>query len=49
MQLAFFFEINFFLLFFNKKMKLAKRVVDFIADYMQNIRDYRVYPAVQPG
>ncbi|KAK4337202.1 hypothetical protein RND71_043301 [Anisodus tanguticus] len=27
----------------------AKDVVDFIADYMQNIRDYRVFPAVQPG
>lgn len=27
----------------------AKEVVDFIADYMQNIRDFRVFPDVRPG
>ncbi|KAM3955405.1 histidine decarboxylase [Aphomia sociella] len=27
----------------------AKEMVDFIADYLENIRDHRVYPSVQPG
>ena len=29
--------------------RIAKDVVDFIADYMQNIRQYRVFPDVRPG
>lgn len=24
-------------------------MVDYIADYLENIRDWRVYPGVQPG
>nr|XP_026483642.1 histidine decarboxylase isoform X1 [Vanessa tameamea] len=27
----------------------AKEMVDYIADYLENIRDHRVYPGVQPG
>ncbi|XP_050669178.1 histidine decarboxylase [Leptidea sinapis] len=27
----------------------AKELVDFIADYLENIRDFQVYPSVQPG
>ncbi|CAH0716953.1 unnamed protein product, partial [Brenthis ino] len=27
----------------------AKELVDFMADYLENIRDHRVYPGVQPG
>ncbi|XP_063898060.1 histidine decarboxylase isoform X2 [Helicoverpa armigera] len=27
----------------------AKEMVDYIADYLENIRDRRVYPSVQPG
>ncbi|KAL4720659.1 hypothetical protein ACJJTC_018254 [Scirpophaga incertulas] len=27
----------------------AKEMVDYIADYLENIRDRRVYPGVQPG
>ncbi|XP_045782792.1 aromatic-L-amino-acid decarboxylase isoform X3 [Maniola jurtina] len=27
----------------------AKELVDYIADYLENIRDHRVYPGVQPG
>ncbi|CAH2238017.1 jg10340 [Pararge aegeria aegeria] len=27
----------------------AKEMVDYIADYLENIRDHRVYPSVQPG
>ncbi|KAJ2938187.1 hypothetical protein O0L34_g18526 [Tuta absoluta] len=27
----------------------AKEMVDFMADYLENIRDRRVYPSVQPG
>ncbi|VVC94986.1 unnamed protein product, partial [Leptidea sinapis] len=26
-----------------------KELVDFIADYLENIRDFQVYPSVQPG
>lgn len=28
---------------------LGKEVVDYIADYLENIRDRRVYPDVKPG
>ncbi|XP_045457542.1 histidine decarboxylase-like [Melitaea cinxia] len=27
----------------------AKELVDYMADYLENIRDHRVYPGVQPG
>ncbi|XP_052742815.1 histidine decarboxylase isoform X2 [Bicyclus anynana] len=27
----------------------AKELVDYIADYLENVRDHRVYPGVQPG
>ncbi|KAF9804013.1 hypothetical protein SFRURICE_019209 [Spodoptera frugiperda] len=29
--------------------QLPKEMVDYIADYLENIRDRRVYPSVQPG
>jgi len=28
---------------------LGKEMVDYIADYLQNIRERRVFPAVKPG
>ncbi|CAG0919178.1 unnamed protein product, partial [Notodromas monacha] len=27
----------------------GKELVDFMADYLENVRDQRVYPAVKPG
>ena len=29
--------------------KLGKEMVDYIADYLENIRDRRVFPDVKPG
>lgn len=30
-------------------MRAGKEMVDYIADYLENIRDRRVFPDVQPG
>jgi len=29
--------------------RAGKKMVDFVADYLENIRDRRAYPAVNPG
>ena len=31
------------------KLSLGKEMVDYIADYLENIRDRRVFPDVKPG
>ncbi|CAH2084083.1 unnamed protein product [Euphydryas editha] len=42
--------LMFYLLYINTNCSfIAKELVDYMADYLENIRDHRVYPGVQPG
>lgn len=43
-------NLGFFLLFYLLFLVfLGKELVDYIADYLENVRDRRVYPDVKPG